>query len=203
MPSNELRISLAEHKDRIEKIRNQMRKGGIDALYLVNSPRILYATGFSHISTERPLSLVIPRDGELFFLAPQLEYDHIRGECKLADEVYTYPDYPGKTHPMRLFAKFLTQRGLASAVIATDAPEGAAGGYGYRGPSLRDLMSKAKFVDGRDIVDSLRLVKSRQEIQLLRESARWSEMAHDILLENVRSGVQDTLIGVRSSLDAL
>src|SRR5438034_11018373 len=64
-------------------------------------------------------------------------------------------------------------------------------------------MSKARFVDGRDIVDSMRLVKSKQEIRLLRESARWCEFAHDILLENVRSGVHDGLIAVRSSDEAL
>jgi Xaa-Pro aminopeptidase len=203
MSSDELRISRAEHKDRIERIRSLMRRRRIDALYLVNPTRILYATGFSHISTERPVALVIPREAGLFFMAPRLEYDHIREECQFADEVYTYPDYPGKTHPMRLFARFISDKGLASKLIATDSPDGAAGGYGYRGPSLKDLLSKAKFVDGRDIVDNLRLVKSSQEIRLLKESARWSEVAHDILLENAKSGVHDTLAAVKSSYEAL
>ena len=136
-------------------------------------------------------------------MAPHLEYDHIREECRLADEVYTYPDYPGKTHPMRIFARYLSDRGLASSTIATDSAEGAVGAYGYRGPSLKDLMSKARFVDGRDIVDNLRLVKSSQEIRLLKESAHWSEIAHDILLQTARSGVHDTLAAVKSSYEAL
>lgn len=136
-------------------------------------------------------------------MAPKLEYDHIRQDCRLADDVYTYPDYPGKIHPMRLFAKFMSDKGLASQLIAADSFEGAAGGYGYKGPSLRELMSKARFVDGRYLVDSLRLVKSNQEIRLLKESARWSEIAHDILLENARAGVHDTLAAVKSSYVAL
>src|SRR5256712_5049538 len=104
---------------------------------------------------------------------------------------------------MRLFAKFMSQKGLASSKIATDSAEGAAGGYGYRGPPLRDLMRRAKFIDGRDIVDKMRLIKSRQEIRLLRESAKWSEVAHDILLENTHAGLHDTLVAVKSSYDAL
>jgi Xaa-Pro dipeptidase len=104
---------------------------------------------------------------------------------------------------MRLFAKFMTQKGLASSKIATDSMEGAAGGFGYRGPALRDLMRRAKFVAGRDIVDSMRVTKSRQELRLLRESAKWSELAHDILLDNTRAGLQDALVAVRSSYDAL
>jgi Xaa-Pro dipeptidase len=199
----ELKISTAEHKSRIEKIQKQLRRHRIDALYLTNSTRILYTTGFAHISTERPLAAVIPSEEPPFFIAPYLEYDHIREECALADEVLTYPDYPGRVHPMRLFAKFMIQKGLRSSRIATDSPAGAAGGYGYRGPALREIMSGAKFVEGRDIVDSLRLVKSKQEIRLLRESAKWSEVAHNLLLGNTRAGVHDTLVAVRASYDAL
>jgi Xaa-Pro aminopeptidase len=203
MATDELKISDAEHKSRIERIQKQLRRKRLDALYLTNSTRILYTTGFSHITTERPLAAVIPDEGLPFFMAPRLECEHIRQECPLAGDVLTYPDYPGKIHPMRLFAKFMGEKGLASSMIATDSLEGAAGGYGYRGPALRDLMRRAKFVAGRDIVDNMRLIKSEQEIRLLRESAKWSELAHNILLENTRAGLHDTLVAVKSSYDAL
>src|SRR5712664_1198758 len=203
MATDELKISNAEHRSRIERVQKQLRRKRLDALYLTNSTRILYTTGFSHISTERPLAAVIPDEGPPFFMAPHLEHDHIRQECPLAGDILTYPDYPGKIHPMRLFAKFMSEKGLASCRIATDSFEGAAGGYGYRGPALRDLMGRAKFVTGRDIVDNMRLVKSRQEIRLLRESAKWSELAHNILLENTRAGLHDTMVAVKSSYDAL
>src|SRR6266496_6403160 len=196
MAVDELKITTAEHKSRIEKIQKQLRRERIEALYLTNSTRILYTTGFAHIPTERPLAAVIPKEEQPFFIAPYLEFDHIRQECPIAGEVLTYPDYPGKVHPMRLFARFLAQKGLASSKIATDSMEGAGGGYGYRGPALPDLMRRAKFIAGRDIVDKLRLVKSRQEIRLLRESAKWSEIAHDILLENTHAGLHDTLFAV-------
>jgi Xaa-Pro dipeptidase len=203
MASDDLRISRKEHAERIEKIRTQMRRRRVAALYLTSPTRILYTSGFSHIPTERPLALVIPVEGPMFFMAPHLEYDHIKAESELVDEVYTYPDYPGKTHPMRIFANQMLRKGLGSAVIAADSPEGATGGFGYRGPSLRELMVRAKFLDGRDFVDSLRLVKSKQEIRLLRESAKWSEIAHDLLLENTRAGLHDALVAVKSSYEGL
>jgi Xaa-Pro dipeptidase len=203
MASGDLRISRKEHAERIEKIRGQMRRRRVAALYLTSPTRILYTSGFSHIPTERPLALVIPVEESMFFMAPQLEHDHIIAESELVDEVYTYPDYPGKTHPIRVFAKQMIKKGLGTAVIATDSVEGATGGYGYRGPSLREVLSKAKFLDGRDFVDSLRLVKSKQEIRLLRESAKWSEIAHDLLLENTSAGIHDALVAVKSSYEAL
>src|SRR5438094_7337344 len=161
MATDELKISTAEHKRRIEQIQKQLRRERIDALYLTNSTRILYTTGFSHISTERPLAAVIPDEGLPFFMAPRLEYDHIRHECPLTGDVLTYPDYPGKIHPMRLFAKFMGQKGLGSSRIATDSVEGAAGGHGYRGPALPDLMGRAKLVAGRHVLAHLRHIRAK------------------------------------------
>ncbi len=203
MLPNELTISLAEHKSRIEQIRRQLKRSRIDALYLTNPTRILYSTGFAYISTERPLAVVIPQEAPIFLLGPELENDHVREGSRIIDEIYTYPDYPGRIHPMRHFTKFMIKRGLAESRIATDSMDGAAGGWGYKGPSLRDLMPRAKFIDGRGIVDRLRLVKSRQEIRLLRESSKWSEIAHDVLLETVKPGSHDVLLAMKASCEAL
>src|SRR6267378_406581 len=203
MVSGDFIISQSEHKSRIEKIRDQLKRSSCAALYLTNPTRILYATGFSHISTERPLALVIPQEGSIFMMGPHLEEDHVKQDSNFIEEFFSYPDYPGTTHPIRHFVKVLRKKGLTRSKIATDSVDGAAGGWGYRGPSLQDLLQQSKMVDGRDLVDSLRLVKSEQEIRLLRESARWAEKAHDILIENIAPGAHDALIGMRASFDAL
>src|SRR3989442_4709663 len=109
MATDELKITTAEHKSRIEKIQKQLRRGRIEALYLTNSTRILYTTGFAQIPTERPLAAVIPKEEQPFFIAPYLEHDHIRQECPIADEVLTYADYPWIVHPMQLVARVLAQ----------------------------------------------------------------------------------------------
>ncbi len=194
---------MSEHKSRIERIRSRLKRSRIDALYLTNPTRILYSTGFAHISTERPLAVVIPKESPVFLMGPLLEYDHARQEAGLVGEIYTYPDYPGRVHPMRHFTKFMAKKGLAGSRIATDSVSGAAGGWGYRGPSLRDLLPKARFVDGAAIVDQIRVVKSRQEIRLLRESSKWSAMAHDLLLESIMPGTHDALLSMKASYEGL
>ena len=203
MISGNLVVSKSEHSTRIRKIRDQMSKSRVLALYLTSPTRILYTTGFSHISTERPLALVIPQKDPIFMLGPRLEEDHVRQDASLIQEFFSYPDYPGTTHPIRQFVKILKHKGLANGKIATDSLDGAAGGWGYRGPSLRDLLPQAKIFNGRDLVDKLRLVKSRQEILLLRESAHWAGKAHDILFEKLAPGVHDAVAGVEASLEAL
>ncbi len=162
MVPGDLVISSAEHKSRIKKIRDQLKRSRCAALYLTNPTRILYTTGFSHISTERSLALVIPQEGSIFMMGPHLEEDHVKQDSSLIEEFFSYPDYPGTIHPIRRFAKILKEKGLAGSKIATDSFDGAAGGCGYRGPSLRDLLKRSKMVDGKGIVDNLRWVKSKQ-----------------------------------------
>lgn len=203
MAVRELAIPWSEHKERIEKVRTRLLRGRMAALYLTSPTRILYATGFSHISTERPLAVVIPREGPVFMLGPHLEQDHVRQDSPLIEEAYTYPDYPGSQHPMRHFAKTLATKGFGSSRIATDSFEGAAGGWGYRGPPLFKVMRDARFVDGRNIIDDMRLVKSNQELRLLRESAKWAQVAHDLLLENVRPDTPDVIVGLKASIEGL
>src|SRR2546427_10905771 len=99
MVSGDLVISQAEHKSRIEKIRDELKKSRGAALYLTNPSGILYATGFSHISTERPLALVIQQQGAIFMIGPHLEEDHEQQDRALIEEFFIYPGYPGRAHP--------------------------------------------------------------------------------------------------------
>src|SRR5437867_11232934 len=101
MPSREILKSESEYKERISKIRSTMRRKSLHALYLTNPTRILYATGFAHITTERPLAVLIPTEGPVFLMGPHLEIDHVRHETRIIEEAYEYPDYPGKLHPIR------------------------------------------------------------------------------------------------------
>lgn len=204
MATGDLTIGQSEYKTRIEKARLMLRRRRLNALYLTNPTRILYTTGFAHITTERPIAVVIPQDGPIFFMGPHLEQDHVKQDAPLIGEVQTYPDYPGKVHPMRFFAKVLARKKLGpNSKIATDSLQGSAGGWGYRGPALNELMRQTKFTNGREIVDSMREVKSPQEIRLLRESAKWSQVAHDFLMESIEPGKADVLVGLRASSEAL
>lgn len=196
-------IPESEHRQRIQTIQRQLARRRLRALYLVSPTRILYTTGFAYIPTERPLAVVIPSEGPVFLMGPALEQDHVRLETGLIKEVFSYSDYPGKVHPIRQFARILSAKKLDRARLAIDSLAGAYGGFGYRGPSLDDVLRNAKFVDGRDIVDDMRLVKSSAELRLLKESAKWSSIAHDILLENTTAGSRDVLDGVRASHEGL
>ena len=106
-------VSESEHRRRIESVRRTLAKRKLDALYLTSGVSFFYLTGYSYIATERPAALVIPIDSEITFLGPLLEIDHIPLRTRLIEDIKTYPDYPGKKHPIDCFAEFLRDLGLA------------------------------------------------------------------------------------------
>jgi len=197
-----LSISEAEHKRRIELVRKYMKRRNLDALYLTNGTSMFYLTGYSFIATERPAALIIPVDGRITFMGPLLEKDHIPLKTSIIEDVKTYVDYPGEKHPIEHFAEFLKDMRLAKKRIGIDNKAGTAGKWGYRGPPIMKKLREAKFVDVKDLVPSMRLIKSEEEIALIKESAKWANLAHTLLQEYATEGLWDVEVALTASYEA-
>jgi len=195
-------ISEAEYKSRIQKVRKYLMKRRLDALYLTNGTSMFYLTGYSFIPTERPAALIIPLDGEITFVGPLLEEDHIPLKTRIIEDVKTYMDYPGKKHPIDHFVKFLKDMGLTGGRIGIDNKSGASGRWGYRGPPITKKLTETKLIDVKDFVPSMRLTKSDQEIALIKESAKWANLAHRLLQEYTDEGLWDVEIALTASYEA-
>ena len=197
-----LKLSNAEFEKRLQTLRGHMEEEGFEAYLLTSGVNIFYYSHFYHLVTERPAALLVEPDGKPVFMGPLLEADHLRLQTSLIGEVYTYLDYPGETHPMELFAQWLTERGLGKARIGADNPAGAGGAMGYQGPKLYELLGEAELVaDGR-FVWNQRLVKTPGELELIEESAKWGNLAHTLLQEYTRPGLYDMEVRLMATLEA-
>ena len=195
-------ISEAEYKRRVERVRKFLRKRKLDAMYLTNPTSIFYLTGYSFIATERPVAVIVPVDGKITFLGPLLEKDNVPLKTRVIEEVKTYVDYPGERHPIDCFAGFLKEMGFAKKRVGIDSKAGAAGIWGYKGPPITKKFWEAKFVDVKDLVPSMRLIKSEEEIILMKESAKWANLAHSLLQEYTAEGLWDVGVALAASHEA-
>ncbi len=192
-------ISTGEYSRRIGLVKKSLVKRKLDALYLTNGTSMYYLTGYSFISTERPAALVVPVDGKVTFFGPMLEKDHVPLETSLIEDVRTYMDYPGKKHPIEYFADFLKDMNLVNRCIGTDNPMGALRMWGYEGPSLAKTLRDTRFVDAADLVAKMRLVKSQEEIELMKESAKWANLALALMQEYTQEGVWDVDVALSAA----
>ncbi len=192
-------ISREEHLRRTALARAEARRRGQDALVLFSPAQIFYLTGFVFIATERPIALIVAGDATVLFI-PRLEGEHAAAHA-VVDRVVTYPEYPAETHPMLHLAELLGSLGLDRAQLGADG-DGYPGIMGYRGPRLSEVLPGATVRLMRDLVEEMIMVKSEEELALIRESARWGNLAHALLQEYTRPGVIESEVSHRASYDA-
>jgi len=176
-----------------------MEKRSLDALCVFSPAQVFYLTGFSFIATERPIgALYSPEKDSALLFVPLLEVEH--AEDAHVDLVRTYDEYPGKEHPMKRFVQLLVALELEGSRIGVDA-DGYAGGYGYVGPQLSELIS-SDIVAAKDLIERLMWIKSDEEIDLIRESCKWGDLAHRLLQQYTAPGLTETDVSFRASHEA-
>lgn len=75
------------------EIRRRMAVEGIDLLLLDSNDDVIYTTGFSHYTTERPVVVAITAT-DAFLLLPELERTHAQHQ-HIAAEPVVYFEFPG------------------------------------------------------------------------------------------------------------
>lgn len=195
-----LRLSRAEYLRRIARIREELEQQEAQAFIVFGAKRIAYLTGFHIVATERPMALVVPKDPNesLIMFVPRLEVDAAEGES-LIGEVWSYFEYPGEEPPLKSFAKLLEQKGLSRRLLADG--DGYPPIWGYQGPKLSEVLPDAEIVLS-NFIEQLWRVKSPEEIELIKETAVWGNLAHAKLQEFTHVGASEIEVSLRASYEA-
>ncbi len=188
-----------EFEARRQTLMTELNKDGVDAACLFLPKSVFYLTGFSFYATERPIALVIDREGRSTLFVPLLEAEHA-AHLAHVDTVKSYPEYPDNLHPMKLLSKLLVADHHAPSAIGVDA-DGFPGGFGYDGPALSSLVP-VPLHDVRGHIERRAQFKTDNEIVLLRESSVWSGLAQRLLQEYTAPGLMETDISLRASNEA-
>ncbi|NOU99469.1 M24 family metallopeptidase [Paenibacillus planticolens] len=195
-----LAIPKEEIMERRNKFISRLHASDVECAILFNAIDIFYLTGFHFHPTERPMGLLIDPSGRSHMFVPALEHEHAELYAG-ADFVHSYPEYPGLRHPMEYLKDILIDYQFASKTIGFDS-DGYGSPMGYRGPRISDLVTAKRFVSLYGWVEEARYVKSPNEIELIKESLRWSHLAHRLLQKYAKPGVDAIEIESRASHEA-
>ncbi|MCU0985635.1 MAG: Xaa-Pro peptidase family protein [Acetobacteraceae bacterium] len=171
-----------------------MDRMGWDALAFVTGDFFQFGTNFhTDVQTwERPILLVVPRNGEPFSVMHELSTNHIRfareAQRLWVDDITLYAEHPRVGARLALYpqwpemvADLLKAKGLHRARIAADS----AGGPLARAIAL---LPEARLIPATAECRTLRFVKCEEELALMREIAALSDWVQDRYRENIREG---------------
>ena len=188
-----MRITETEFARRRTDLAARAVERGLEGVALFEPQYVHYYTGFFFTPTERPIAFVLAADGRGGMLVPRLELEHAQANTAV-DEVAHYDEYPGERHPMEGLRDLLGALGVRGALGADQ--DGYPWIFGYRGPGLGDWTHVA------DLVEDQMAIKTAAEIELLRESCKWANLAHTLLQRYTRAGVTETEVETRASNEA-
>lgn len=161
-------------------IRRRMDAAGIDLLLLDSTDDVIYTTGFSHYTTERPVVVAITAT-DTFLLLPELERTHAAHQ-KIAAEPIVYFEFPGIDPWFAVLGrKFDGFKGTVA--------------YGHaislaRVKPIETAFPNAERVIPSNIVQQMRLRKHPEEIALHREAARLSDRMVAAGVEMIREAMR-------------
>lgn len=195
-----LSIPESEVYERQKVFNDRLNENGIDGVVLFSPVDIFYLTNFFFSPTERPIALIVDPNGKSYLFVPYLEVDHAE-EHALVDKVSSYPEYPGIKHPMEYLKQLLKDIGFENKQVGYDSP-GYGSPAGYRGPKIDKLINAKSFISVQDIVPEMRAIKSQNEIELIKESCRWGNLAHRLLQKYSAVGISELEIENKASAEA-
>ncbi len=191
-------IQQSEYEERLTGLAEHLLERGLTGAVLFDPYYVLYYAGFAFAPTERPIAFVFGADGKGGMLVPRLEREHAQANSSV-DHVADYPEYPSETHPMESLRNLLAEMGVTGAFGADQ--DGYPWVLGYRGPSLTELTGTTPEKITAFVEDQM-AIKSRAEIDLIRESAKWGNLAHVLLQRYTRPGLTESEVSWRAGAQA-
>jgi Xaa-Pro dipeptidase len=193
-----LAIAQHEYENRTAALAGYANEQELAGVVLFDPYYVLYFVGFAFVPTERPMAFLLNSSGEGGMLVPRLEREHAQANA-LVNHVADYPEYPGEAHPMESLKTLLEQMGIRDRFGADQ--DGYPRILGYRGPSLTELTgSTPEKVTA--FVEDLMAIKSEAEIELIRESSKWGNLAHTLLQRYTRAGLTEVDVSQRATNEA-
>ncbi len=150
---------------RQQALRQALQARNLAGAVFFQPVNMLYLANYAHLSTERPIALVVPLDGEVAILLPKLEEQHLHLQAPWLEHVHVYAEFPGEKHPLLHLADLLAGLGLANSPLGADH-DGHLDQNGYFGPSLSTVLGR-EIQPAGELVTGLRRVKSELELELL------------------------------------
>lgn len=177
------------HPDRIARTRAQMKAAGVDLLSLSPGDDMYYLFGYSPHADERPCYLFVTAS-DAVFLVPELNAAQARGHVDLP--FFTYTDAEGPAATLRQAHDRLGAVQRISVGDTTRADFVLL---------LQERWAKGAFVSGAHVMAPVRMIKTADEITLMRRSAATADVAVDAAFAALKPGVTETAVA-RAVADA-
>ncbi len=179
----------SEFISRADRIRERIRREGLDAMLVTAPTNVWYVTGFWEFIPIRMESVLVPAEGACCFMVSKNEHEYAEKTSWIEDVRY-YTEFPEDGHhqnPYDLLKDVVLEKGLERCRIGIDEVNLPLGEF----RRLKALLPLATFSDSAGILSDLRMVKSPYELDLLRKSGKVAVAGWNASLQASKAGMRE------------
>ena len=188
-----LPFSKIEYRRRLERTKTRMERAGVEVLFATDPANMNYLTGYDGWSFYVHQMVVVALDDEEpVWIGRPMDANGARVTTYLDHRnIYDYPDHyvqSGRHHPMDRVAEIAAERGWKGRRIGLELDA-----YYFSASCLERLRKKlprARFMDATSLVNWVRAVKLRRELEYIRQAAQIAERVMKTGINHVRPGVR-------------
>lgn len=174
------RFSQEEYLQRMNKLQQSVRQCGFDVFIVSTYKSMVYLLGLTHEPTRRPFSVLVWADKEPELICPVMEGEHLSGLPSMSS-VMTYEEFPappGKGWKDALLQKLGTQS-LRVGVEHSDL-------------ILFFQQNRPVWtVNLQSLVDDQMMIKSEEEIRMVRFASRYADLGVEYVLNAAYVGCSE------------
>src|SRR5271157_3514767 len=178
-------ITVEERAARQDKARRLMLDNNLSALFVAPGTSLRYFTGIRWEGGERLFSMVLPANGEAFYVSPAFEEGRAREQ--IAQGPGAKPDvrvWEEDENPYARVAQGLSDRGIQTGMVGVEETIKF-----VFSDSLRKAAPYATFTSATPVTAGCRMIKSRHEIDLMRLAAQVTLAAYEATYRSLKVGM--------------
>lgn len=172
-------------KERLKRASSLMDKSGLDAILLTKPQNMMYLVGDGRLCA----FAIVSRKGDSYVGLPNTDIEDAKKSCA-SQHILGFEDEVGMLHSLMHTWKELGLEkgkvGVENTFLRVSTLEM------FKHPHAKP--PKLEFTDATHIVTDLRIIKSSEEINLMRKSAKVADVAMDAAVKATRLGVTETEI---------
>ncbi|MEE2804735.1 MAG: aminopeptidase P family protein [Pseudomonadota bacterium] len=191
-------FSEVEMNRRLGKLRQAMETNQVDAVVVTSVHNTLYYSNYWMIPWGREQGIVVPRTGEPALIAPRIEYDR-PAKMSFLDDIRIYWDVTSAIDGMvLLIQEVLRDHDITEGRLGVEEDSISVALQN----SLQSALPKFEFVDMGYSMMAEQMVKSQEEITLIRHGAEICDIGAQAFTDAVTEGITEVQLA-RESVTAM
>ena len=178
--------------ERLRQFQRRLAEASIDVALITDDDNVYYLTGYYdylHMEFGRPTILVVPREGEVLLITPTIDLNAAQSAARV-DRIAAWNDGMGNEWREELPAVI-----KRAETIAIEP--------GHMPPPVRsyvnDLVGREKLTSATPILNQMRMIKSKQELQLARHAGEVATAMMNAGREAIGAGVPEFEVAIATS----